>query len=82
MKQIVIKALLLLRLLLRYVRYNIERDINVVEYILVNCEGIFLEICFRHLLSPDDSINTYYKFKDNEISMKNVRNIFLITSVF
>lgn len=53
-----------------------------MECILVNCEGIFLEICFQHLLSPGDNINTYCKFKDNEVSMMNVRDIFLVTLLF
>lgn len=54
----------------------------MVEYVLVNCEGIFSGICFQHLLSSGDNINTYCKFKDKAISIMDVRDIFLITSIF
>lgn len=54
----------------------------MVEYALVNCEGIFSETCFQHLLRSGDNVNTYCKFKDKAISIMNVRDIFVITSIF
>jgi len=63
-------------------RYNIEREINVAENILINCEGIFLGIFFQYLLSFGDNISMYCKFKDNAISIMKVQDIFLITSHF
>lgn len=54
----------------------------MVEYILINREGIFLGIIFQHLISCGDNINIYRKIKDNAISIMKVWDIFLITSRF